>query len=129
MSYNFRHRVTEETVNRVFRWILEEVAEAEYLWPKAVFIDGTHIKANANTRKQVKVQIPAASRHYAKELMEEVNTDREAHGKKPFAAMTLLRLRQRSEGTIPPKRSWPGRRRKSCVGQPGAQLIRTAAYL
>ena len=63
VSYNFRHRFTEETVDQVFHWILEEVAEAGYLSPKAVFIDGTHIKANANTKKQVKVQIPAASRH------------------------------------------------------------------
>ncbi len=63
---------------------LEEVAQAGYLSPKAVFVDGTHIKANANTKKQVKVQIPAASKHQAKELMEEVNADREAHGKKPF---------------------------------------------
>ena len=63
---------------------MEEIAEAGYLSPKAVFIDGTHIKANANSKKQVKVQIPAASRHYAKELIEEVNEDREAHGKKPF---------------------------------------------
>ena len=84
MSYNLCHRFTEETVDQVFRWILEEVAEAGYLSPKAVFIDGTHIKANANTKKQVKVQIPTASRHYAKKLMEEVNADREAHGKKPF---------------------------------------------
>ena len=84
VSYNFRHRFTEETVDRVFAWILEEVAQAGYLSPKAVFIDGTHIKANANTKKQVKVQIPAASKHYTKELMEEVNADREAHGKKPF---------------------------------------------
>ena len=84
VSYNFRHRFTEDTIDRVFRWILEEVAEAGYLSPKAVFIDGTHIKANANTKKQVKVQIPAASKHYAKELMEEVNADRELHRKKPF---------------------------------------------
>ena len=84
MSYNFRHRFTEETVEQIFRWILEEAAQAGYLSPKAVFIDGTHIKVNANTRKQVKIQIPAASRHYAKELMEEVNADQEHHGKKPF---------------------------------------------
>ena len=32
----------------------------------------------------MKEQIPAAARHYAKELMEEVNADREAHDKKPF---------------------------------------------
>ena len=55
-----------------------------FLSPRVVFIDGTHIKANANTKKQVKVQIPAASKRYAEELMEEVNADREAHGKKPF---------------------------------------------
>ena len=47
-------------------------------------MDGTHINANANTKKQLKVQIPVASKHYAKELMEEVNADRQAHGKKPF---------------------------------------------
>ena len=84
MSYNFRHRFTEETVDRVFAWILDEVAKAGYLSPKAVFIDGTHVKANANTKKQVKDHVPAAAMHYAKELMEEVNADREAHGKNPF---------------------------------------------
>ena len=56
----------------------------EYLSPSAVFIDGTHIKVNANTKKQVKEQIPAAARHYANEMMDEVNADREAHGKKSF---------------------------------------------
>ena len=49
------------------------MAEAGYLSPKAVFIDGSHIKANANTKKQVKAAIPVASKHYAQELMEEVN--------------------------------------------------------
>ena len=84
VSYNFRHRFTAETVDWVFAWILSEIAEAGYLSPKAVFIDGTHIKANANTKKAVKEQIPVASKHYAQELMAEVNADREAHGKKPF---------------------------------------------
>ena len=84
VSYNFRHRFTEDTVAQVFSWILDEVAEAGYLSPKAVFVDGTHIKANANTKKQVKKEVPVAAKHYAKELMEEVNADREDHGKKPF---------------------------------------------
>ena len=30
VSYNFRHRFTEETVDRVFAWILDEVAKAGY---------------------------------------------------------------------------------------------------
>jgi len=84
VSYNFRHRFTAETVDQIFTWILNEVAEARYLSPKAVFIDGTHIKANANTKKAIKAQIPITSKHYAKELMEEVNADREAHDKRPF---------------------------------------------
>ncbi len=84
LSYNFRHRFTEETIEQVFTWILKEVAEAGYLSPSAVFVDGTHIKANANTKKQVKKEIPVASKRYAKELMEEVNGDRDTHGKKPF---------------------------------------------
>ena len=31
VSYNFRHRFTEETVDRVFAWILDEAAKAGYL--------------------------------------------------------------------------------------------------
>ena len=51
VSYNFRHRFTAETVDQVFAWILEEVGQAGYLLPKVVFIDGTHIKASANTNR------------------------------------------------------------------------------
>ena len=74
VSYNFRHRYTTETVDAVFAWILEEVAEAGYLSPKVVYVDGTHIKANANTKKQVKMEVerpfslllfPRFSTHFA----------------------------------------------------------------
>ncbi len=84
VSYNFRHRFTEETVSQIFAWILEETANAGYLSPQAVFIDGTHIKASANTKKQVKAVIAVASKRYAQELIAEVDADREAHGKAPF---------------------------------------------
>ena len=85
VSYNFRHRFTTDTVDQIFGWILAEIAEAGYLSPSAVFVDGTHIKANANIKKVVKEEVPVAAKRYAKELMDEVNADREAHGKKPFA--------------------------------------------
>ena len=84
VSHAFRHRFTEETVEAIFRWILEEVEKAGYLKPEAVFIDGTHIKANANLKKQIKRAIPEAAKTYEKQLIEEINADREAHGKKPF---------------------------------------------
>lgn len=52
--------------------------------PKAVFADGTHSKANANAQKRVEIEILVASRNYARELVKEVNKDRETYGKKPF---------------------------------------------
>jgi len=84
VSYNFRHRFTSETVDQIFSWILTEMVDAGYVAPGVVFVDGTHIKANANLKKAIKEEIPVEAKRYAKELMEEVNTDREAHGKKPF---------------------------------------------
>lgn len=45
VSYNFRHRFTEETIEAVLQWVLNEVGTAGALSPAAVFIDGTHIKA------------------------------------------------------------------------------------
>ena len=66
ISYAFRHRFTADEIGAVFRWVLEKVACAGYLSPEVVFVDGTHIKANANMKKQVKKQIPKAARHYCK---------------------------------------------------------------
>ena len=84
ISYNFRHRFTEETVEQIFEWILSEVDCAGYLAPEVVFVDGTHIKANANMKRKIKESIPIAAKVYEKQLREEINKDREEHGKKPF---------------------------------------------
>ena len=72
ISYNFKHRFTPETVNQIFDWILSEIAEAGYLYTYTVFVDGTHIKANANNKKVVKEEVEVEAKRYAEELMEEV---------------------------------------------------------
>ncbi len=84
LSNNFCHRFTEETVERVFNWILSEINKAGCLSPEAVFIDGTHIKANANMKKAVKKAIPEAAKVYGEQLLEEINQDRENHDRKPL---------------------------------------------
>ena len=84
ISYNFKHRYTEQTIEEIFYWILDEINYAGYLSPEAVFVDGTHIKANANLKKAVKKAVPQAARTYEKQLMEEINEDRNEHDKKPF---------------------------------------------
>ena len=57
ISCAFGHRFTAEVIEGVFRWILEEVARAGYLSPEVVFVDGTHIKANANLKKRVNARL------------------------------------------------------------------------
>lgn len=84
VSHNFKHRFTEETVEKIFYWILSEIEHAGYLSPEAVFVDGTHVKANANIKKAVKKAVPTAAKIYEEQLMREINEDREEHGKKPF---------------------------------------------
>lgn len=84
ISYNFKHRYTERTIEGIFYWILNEIERAGYLSPETVFVDGTHIKANANIKKVVKKAVPQAAKRYEEELMAEINQDREDHGKKPF---------------------------------------------
>ena len=76
LSYNFKHRFTEETVEKIFNWILDEINNAGYLSPEVVFVDGTHIKTNANIKKVVKKAVPMAAKKYEEQLMEEINEDR-----------------------------------------------------
>ena len=84
ISYAFATRFPSEVIEQVFTWILNEANKAGYLSPDVVFMDGTHIKANANLKKHIKKAIPQTARHYGKQLLDEVNQDRETHGKKPF---------------------------------------------
>lgn len=84
ISYNFRHRFSEDTIEKIFTWILFEAHKSGYLSPEMVFMDATHIKANANINKKMKKAVPVAAKIYEEQLMKEVNEDRQAHGKKKF---------------------------------------------
>ena len=54
VSYNFKHRFNTATLEYVFRWVLKAAADEGYLNTEAIFVDDTHIKANANLKKQAK---------------------------------------------------------------------------
>ena len=46
----------------------EQAVKYGFVDERAVFIDGTHIKASANKRKSAKKEIPAKVKNYQKEL-------------------------------------------------------------
>ena len=103
VSYNFKHRFTEETIEKIFYWILSEISSAGYLSPEAVFIDGTHIKANANMKKAVKKAVPTAAKIYEEKLMGEINEDREEHNKKPFDCPKPPKEKEINQSTTDPE--------------------------
>lgn len=102
-SYNFCHRFSEEVVQQVFDWILNEINNAGYLSPEAVFIDGTHIKANANIKKVIKKAVPEAAKIYSEQLLEEINQDREDNGKKPFDGGSTPKEKEITQSTTDPE--------------------------
>ncbi len=103
ISYNFKHRYTEATIEEIFYWILSEINNAGYLSPEAVFVDGTHIKANANLKKSVKRAVPQAAKIYEEQLMEEINEDRDDHDKKPFDGPKPFEDKEITESTTDPE--------------------------
>ena len=53
---------------------------------ETVFGDSTHQKANANKNKHIDEEVMIAKKIYEDELLDEINKDREKHGKKPLKA-------------------------------------------
>ena len=84
MSYAFCNRFPEELTEEIFAHILQKAINNRMVDPKAVFIDGTHIKASANKKKFQKQQVEKAAKIYSEQLRKEVNEERIKLGKKPI---------------------------------------------
>lgn len=73
---SMRQTVKEIEVNVAYRWFLG-------LDMTEVFVDATHVKARANSRKMQKRIAREEALFYENLLKREINRDRESHGKKP----------------------------------------------
>lgn len=82
-NYERRFKGTD-LFEQIFQRILKECVEAGLVDERIVFVDSTHVKARANSKKYEDVVVEEQAQWYAKELREEVDRDREAHGKKAF---------------------------------------------
>jgi len=79
-----RRFVGTDIFEQIFERILMEAVEAGFVDASAVFIDATHIKANANNHKYTNELVKKEAKQYQKELTEEIERDRKAQGKKPL---------------------------------------------
>lgn len=82
-NYERRFKDTD-LFEQIFYRILKEATDKKLISSDHVFIDSTHVKASANKRKFEKKVVRKETKAYQDRLQEEINSDREGHGKKPF---------------------------------------------
>jgi len=82
-NYTRRFKGTD-LFEQIFKKILEECLRCELVDPSVIFVDATHIKANANTKKHIKQLAEVQALHYEVQLRREIDQDRQAHDKKPL---------------------------------------------
>ncbi len=82
-NYSRRFEGTE-LFEDIFKAIINEATKYGFIDETTIFIDGTHIKANANNHKCKNEVIEKSVKFYEEALKEEISKDREEHGKSPL---------------------------------------------
>lgn len=82
-NYTRRFKDTD-LFEQIFQHILEECYRFRLVDPSEIFVDATHVKARANNKKMQKRIAHAETLFYEQMLRKEIDSDREAHGKKPL---------------------------------------------
>ncbi len=82
-SKNYNRRFKDSDIfEQIFFRIIEQITLKGLIDETSVFIDGTHIKANANNHRYKKAMIKQSVKYYNEELQKEIAIDRELHEKK-----------------------------------------------
>lgn len=86
LSQNRIRRFNESDVyQQIFDQIVEQAMKKRLVGGTTLYTDSTHLKANANKNKHIKVRAQQERQAYMDELDKAVEEDRIAHGKKPLA--------------------------------------------
>ncbi|WP_159721375.1 transposase, partial [Enterococcus sp. CSURQ0835] len=82
---NYARRFRETTLfEEIFAYILEQAVKAGFVTEDIIYVDSTHIKANANKHKFNKERTHIEAKAYQTELEDEINEQRRKEGKRPF---------------------------------------------
>lgn len=82
-NYTRRFKDTD-LFEQIFSKILENCMRFHLIDTEQLFVDSTHVKACANSKKMRKRVAQEQALWYEEELKKEIARDREAHGKKPL---------------------------------------------
>lgn len=82
---NYKRRFEgTDLFDQIFSHVLMQCMSYNLVDINTLFVDSTHVKASANKNKRLRKEVVKQAKSYHKELMNEINRDREEHGKKPF---------------------------------------------
>lgn len=90
---------------QIFSRILQECYKFKLVDPSEVFVDATHVKAQANNKKVWKRIAHEEALFFEELLKKEINEDREAHGKKPL-------IEKEEDHNEPPAPAREGKKKK-----------------
>lgn len=105
ISFN-RHKRYKDT--EVFQEIFDEIVfqamKYRMVAGRVLFTDSTHIKANANKKKHIKIQAMESARKYLDELDQAIKEDRRKNGKKPLAVKKrIYKVKEIKQSTTDPQ--------------------------
>ena len=119
---NYKRRFEgTDLFEQIFEKILFQCMKAGLVDTGTIFVDATHVKAAANKKKMKKVLVAKkAARAYDKQLKEEIDADREAHGKKPLkdkdddgedgpdggGSSSAPPMKEQKQSTVDPESGW-----------------------
>ena len=84
-SQNYIRRYSNsEVFEKIFDQILKQAISYGFVDMETVYGDSTHQKANANKNKYTDEEVEIMKKIYENDLLDEINKDREEHGKKPI---------------------------------------------
>lgn len=84
-SQNYiRKYSTSDVFEKIFSEVLSRLIKDKFIDTSIIFVDGTHIKANANKHKRTKELVKEVTTKYQKELMDEINEFRELNGRDEY---------------------------------------------
>ena len=116
---NYKRRFEgTDLFEQIFEKILFQCMKQDLVDTDTIFVDATHVKAAANRKKAKKIIVAKkAARFYDEQLKEEINADREAHGKRPLkdkddddpndsGLSSELQMKEQKQSTVDPESGW-----------------------
>ena len=99
-NYSRRFKDTD-LFQQIFSHILEECYKFKLVDPTEIFVDATHVKARANSKKMRQRIAKEEALFYEDMLRKEVDKDRAEHGNAQAAFPAVQRVHQHAAGVAP----------------------------